>query len=155
MILHTNIPLISPYGQQITTLRSYILRCYACFHTTSQFEKQFCPRCGNKTLRRISVSIDENGQMKLHFSSKYVLTPRGKKFSLPKPQGGKHAVNPILSEDQHTAPNYRSKKAVAREIGPFSLNDVSTRSFVVKKGQNVCYWNAKNPNATRPKGGRK
>ena len=43
-------------------MRTYILRCYACFKTTSLMTKIFCPKCGNKTLKRVAVSLDENGQ---------------------------------------------------------------------------------------------
>lgn len=46
----------------IKQIRTYILRCYACYKTTSIMTKIFCPKCGNKTLKRVSVSLDENGQ---------------------------------------------------------------------------------------------
>ena len=46
----------------IKQMRTYILRCYACFKTTSLMTKIFCPKCGNKTLKRVAVSLDENGQ---------------------------------------------------------------------------------------------
>ena len=28
---------------------------------TSQLEKKFCPSCGNSTLMKVSVSVDEDG----------------------------------------------------------------------------------------------
>lgn len=49
-------------GKIIKQMRTYILRCYACFKTTSIMTKIFCPKCGNKTLKRVAVSLDENGQ---------------------------------------------------------------------------------------------
>lgn len=49
-------------GRIIKQMRTYILRCYACFKTTSIMTKIFCPKCGNKTLKRVAVSLDENGQ---------------------------------------------------------------------------------------------
>lgn len=49
-------------GRIIKHLRTYILRCYACFKTTSIMTKVFCPNCGNKTLKRVAVSLDENGK---------------------------------------------------------------------------------------------
>jgi len=49
-------------GRVIKNLRTYILRCYACFKTTSIMTKVFCPNCGNKTLKRVAVSLDENGK---------------------------------------------------------------------------------------------
>lgn len=52
-------------GRVIKQLRTFILRCYACFKTTSIMTKVFCPNCGNKTLKRVSVSLDENGKQKV------------------------------------------------------------------------------------------
>lgn len=87
-------------GRIIKQLRTYILRCYACFKTTSIMTKKFCPKCGNNTLKRVAVSLDPNGKLKIHINARHPLTARGKKFSLPKIQGGKHSNNPILVEDQ-------------------------------------------------------
>jgi len=154
VVLHTNMNLVSPDGNKITTLRSYILRCYTCFEKTTQFTKQFCPRCGNKTLRKVSVSVQEDGTMKLHFSKRFVVSTRGKKYSLPKPQGGKHAVNPILTEDQPVPQERRSKKTMARESGPFTMNDISSRSFFVKDNT-THYWDMRNPNEVKGKGRKK
>lgn len=55
-------------GRVIKNMRTYILRCYACFKTTSIMTKMFCPNCGNKTLKRVAVSLDENGQQIVMFS---------------------------------------------------------------------------------------
>ena len=92
--------------------------------------------------------------MKLHFSKRFVVSARGKKFSLPTPQGGKHAINPILTEDQPIPQERRSKKSIARETGPFTMNDVNSRSFFVKHNSTY-YWDTRNPNATKGKGRKK
>lgn len=57
-----NLNIISLDGKIIKQMRTYILRCYACFKTTSLMTKVFCPKCGHKTLKRVAVSLDENGQ---------------------------------------------------------------------------------------------
>lgn len=54
-------------GRVIKQTRTYILRCYACFKTTTNSSKIFCPACGNKTLKRVAVSLDENGQQVVSF----------------------------------------------------------------------------------------
>lgn len=108
-------------GKIIKQMRTYILRCYACYKTTSIMTKIFCPKCGNKTLKRVAVSLDENGQQvvgltafykssrvdnqekfcfKIHINTRRPLTAKGKNTSIPRPQGGKHSSNPILFEDQ-------------------------------------------------------
>lgn len=153
-MLHTNLHLVSPDGKKIATLRSYILRCYTCFEKTAQFEKQFCPRCGNKTLRKVSVSVESDGSMKLHFSKRFVVSTRGKKFSLPTPQGGKHAVNPILTEDQPIPQEKRNKKYLARQTGPFCMNDINSRAFFTKSNS-THYWDMRNPNEIKGKGRKK
>lgn len=87
-------------GRMIKQIRTFILRCHTCFKTTSLMEKVFCPKCGNKTLKKVAVSLTENGKQVIHINLRKPLTSRGKKFSLPKFKGGKHSSNPILSEDQ-------------------------------------------------------
>lgn len=98
-------------GRIIKQLRTYILRCYACFKTTSIMTKKFCPKCGNNTLKKVAVSVNENGEMQIHINPRKPLTGRGKKFSLPTIKGGKHPNNPIIVEDQPIADNRPSRLA--------------------------------------------
>lgn len=107
-------------GRMIKQLKTYILRCYACFKTTSVMTKKFCPKCGNNTLKRVAVSLDENGKLKIHINARHPLTARGKKFSLPKIQGGKHSNNPILVEDQ-PMPDQKPSRLARTKNNP--LND--------------------------------
>merc|ERR1719219_2660521 len=53
-------------GMVIRETKTWILRCYACFHTTPRMEKKFCPKCGNKTLKRVSVTVDSEGKQQVH-----------------------------------------------------------------------------------------
>lgn len=69
-------------GRVIKQLRTFIFRCYACFKTTSNMTKVFCPKCGNKTLKKVAVSVDENGQQRIHINPRKPLTARGKKVSM-------------------------------------------------------------------------
>lgn len=98
-------------GRIIKQLRTYILRCYTCFKTTSIMTKKFCPKCGNSTLKKVAASLDENGKLQIHINTRRPLTARGKKFSLPKIKGGKHPNNPILVEDQPIPDNKPSRLA--------------------------------------------
>lgn len=52
--------------QRIKHLKSYIKRCHACFATTKEMNRQFCPRCGKDTLTRVTCTTDANGQFKMH-----------------------------------------------------------------------------------------
>lgn len=121
---------ISTDGMLIRETRTWILRCYACFKTTTIMTSKFCPKCGNKTLKRVSVTLNADGTQQIHISSRRQITARGKKFSLPKPQGGKHAINPILTADQTQAQMRSSRLARMKTdalsedyvAGDFSIN---------------------------------
>ena len=108
--LHT----LSADGIIIKEAKTWILRCYACFKTTTRMELKFCPNCGNKTLKRVSMTLNKDGSQQIHISTRKPLSNRGKKFSLPKPKGGKYAVNPILSADQPIPQQKRSSMAIAK-----------------------------------------
>ena len=98
-------------GIIIKETKTWILRCYACFKTTPRMEMKFCPNCGNKTLKRVSVTLNEDGTQQIHISTRKPLSTRGKKFCLPKQQGGKYAVNPILTADQQIPQQKKSAMA--------------------------------------------
>merc|ERR1719180_692857 len=106
--------MIGTNGMIIKETKTWILRCYGCFKTTSLMDKIFCPKCGNKTLKRVSVTVNADGSQQVHISTRRQLSAKGKKFSLPAPKGGKHAVNPKLVEDQREAQQRLSKKALKK-----------------------------------------
>lgn len=95
VLLQMQLSLISPSMQRIQTLRTYILRCHACFLTTKEMTRQFCPRCGQPTLNRVACSTNAKGEFKLHLSKSHQWNNRGNKFSVPKTvsgtASGKHA----------------------------------------------------------------
>ncbi|KAJ8911500.1 hypothetical protein NQ315_014425 [Exocentrus adspersus] len=133
-----NLNVASLDGRIIKQLRNYVLRCYTCFKITSIMTKKFCPKCGNNTLKKVAVSLDESGKLQIHINTKRPLSARGKKFSLPRIKGGKHPNNPILVEDQPMAHNRPSR--LARTVNnpldedyiagfsPFVMRDVNSKS---------------------------
>ncbi|XP_050506456.1 RNA-binding protein NOB1 [Diabrotica virgifera virgifera] len=148
-------------GRLIKQLRTYILRCYACFKTTSVMTHKFCPKCGNNTLKKVAVSLDAQGKMQIHINSKRPLTGRGKKYSLPRIKGGKHPNNPILVADQPMPDNRPTRLARTKTnpldddytagFSPFVMRDVNSKSaqLCIRPGQEFKYWMKKNPNETR------
>lgn len=89
VLLQINLNLLSTSSlQRIRHLRSYILRCHGCFLTTKQMDKQFCPRCGQPTLTRVSCSTSANGEFKLHLKKNMQWNTRGNRYSVPKPVHG-------------------------------------------------------------------
>merc|ERR1719228_2233023 len=159
--------IIGTNGMIIKETKAWILRCYGCFKPTPNMDKKFCPKCGNKTLKRVSVTVNPDGSQQIHISTRRPLSCKGKKFSLPAPKGGKHAVNPKLVEDQREAQQRLSKKALQKNnpmgedylagSSPFITKDVTSKSAMLglhgsgKGNAEVpgVYWARKNPNAVK------
>ena len=72
-----NLNVISTTGMLIRETRTWILRCYACFKTTSLMSSVFCPKCGNKTLKRVAVTLNADGTTQIHISTRRKLTGKG------------------------------------------------------------------------------
>ncbi|XP_043270864.1 RNA-binding protein NOB1 [Venturia canescens] len=150
-------------GRVIKQMRTFIFRCYACFKTTSIMTKVFCPSCGLKTLKKVAVSLDDEGKQQIHINFRKPLSSKGKRFSLPTPKGGKHAVNPILCEDQPVPDQRPSRLARMKNdplnddyiagYSPFVMRDVTSKSAMlgIRPGSGVKYWMKKNPNEPRRK----
>ncbi|NXN26974.1 NOB1 protein, partial [Nycticryphes semicollaris] len=139
VLLQMGLHVLAVNGMLIRQARSYILRCHGCFKTTSDMTKVFCPHCGNKTLKKVAVSVSDDGSLHMHFSrNPKVLNPRGLRYPLPAPKGGKHANNPHLVEDQPFPQQRLSRKARQKTnvfdpdyiagISPFAENDIYSRA---------------------------
>ncbi|XP_061669428.1 RNA-binding protein NOB1 [Syngnathoides biaculeatus] len=165
VLIQMGLHVVALNGMLIKQARNYILRCHACFTTTSNMSKQFCPKCGNRTLKKVSVSVDEDGQVRMHFSKNpKVLNARGLRHSLPLPRGGKHSQNPHLCEDQRFPQQRLSRKArqktdasdpdyAAGGASPFCQNDVYSRAAGLKlrDADSGAGRRRANPNAARAK----
>lgn len=138
VLIQMGLKAVSVDGMAIKHARTFVLRCHACFTITKVMTKQFCPACGNKTLKRVSVSLEEDGSTKIYINYKRPINIRGTRYSLPKPKGGKHSSDPILCEDQPVPQNRLSRMAMSRvdvldadylsRASPFKVNDVYSRS---------------------------
>ncbi|EKG18882.1 Nin one binding (NOB1) Zn-ribbon-like protein [Macrophomina phaseolina MS6] len=113
VILQMNLNLVSPTLQRVKHLKTFVLRCHACFLTTKEMGKQFCPRCGKPTLTRVTCTTTASGEFKLHLKKNMQWNNRGERYSVPKPAvksasgritagGGKDGwgADLILAEDQ-------------------------------------------------------
>lgn len=52
-----NLDMVSVEGRRIREARRFVLRCFGCYQITPDTEKEFCPWCGHKTLKRVSVTL--------------------------------------------------------------------------------------------------
>ncbi|KAK6725730.1 hypothetical protein RB195_004196 [Necator americanus] len=157
VLLSMNLGLVSLNGYRIKKLKSFVLRCRACFKTTPIMTKEFCPFCGNKMLHKCAVSVNEDGEQVLHINWQRLCNKRGLKHSLGAPKGGKHAVNEKLFEDQRM-PQNRMAKVRVDPFGesPFAIHDVTSRSAMlgIRKLNNK-QKQRRNPNEARSGGRRK
>ncbi|KAJ5576125.1 D-site 20S pre-rRNA nuclease [Penicillium sp. DV-2018c] len=89
VLLQMNLNLLSTTTlQKIQHLRTFIKRCHACFFTTKEMDKQFCPRCGKDTLTRVSCTTTANGAFTMHLKKNMQWNKRGNVYSIPKPVAG-------------------------------------------------------------------
>ncbi|KAJ2797366.1 20S-pre-rRNA D-site endonuclease nob1 [Coemansia guatemalensis] len=97
------INLITPDGVAVRQLRTWVLRCHACFHLTGDMNKQFCSECGHATLKRCSVTTAANGRLQVHLKSNYQHNLRGTIYSMPKPRGGRHTTRDVITREDDRA----------------------------------------------------
>lgn len=136
VLIQIGIPVLSVDGLLIKKPRSYVLRCITCMKVTTNMSKLFCPNCGYKSLERVVVTVDADGN-RIYRGRKKLIT-KGLRYSLPMPHGGKHPNYPILSEDQPQAQNLPSKKSLVKNdpldpdyasySSPFVTKDVHSRA---------------------------
>lgn len=106
VLLQMNLHLVSPNGlHRIRMVKTWVLRCHACFKVCRDMNKQFCPSCGGATLLRTSCSTDSKGVFTLHLKRNFQWNNRGNVYSIPKTQHGSASgkgvkKNLILREDQ-------------------------------------------------------
>ncbi|VDM66043.1 unnamed protein product [Strongylus vulgaris] len=157
VLLSMHLGLVSLNGYRIKKLKSFVLRCRACFKTTPIMTKEFCPACGNKMLHKCAVSVNEDGEQVLHINWQRLANKRGLKHSLPAPKGGKHAITEKLFEDQRMPQNRMAKlRADPFADSPFELHDVTSRSAMLGiRTMNNRQKQRRNPNEARAGGRRK
>ncbi|KAK8001015.1 Nin one binding Zn-ribbon like-domain-containing protein [Apiospora marii] len=99
--LRINLNLLSPSMSRITRVKTWVLRCHGCFQVTRQMDKQFCPKCGQPTLTRVSATTDSSGNFTVHLKKNFQFNKRGNVYSIPKGGGkGGWGTELLLAEDQ-------------------------------------------------------
>jgi RNA-binding protein NOB1 len=106
VVLKLKMNLLSPTTtQRIKKIKTFVLRCHACFFITRDMSKQFCPRCGSAdTLIRTTSITKADGTFQVFLKKNFQYRVRGQVYSLPKPvhgtSNGKGPKNLILRADQ-------------------------------------------------------
>lgn len=159
VLIQMGLHVLSVQGMLIRQARSYIQKCFGCYKETHDMTRMFCPSCGNKTLKKVAVTIAEDGTMQYHYPKNYRKPNiRGTKFSIPAPKGGRHVDSILLAEDQpmgrNRMPRTRDKADpldpdYCARTNPFSVNDVNSRAFNL--GLHLKQKQPRNPNESRKK----
>ncbi|KZW04357.1 hypothetical protein EXIGLDRAFT_758651 [Exidia glandulosa HHB12029] len=110
VLLHLGLNLLDVEGRRISTVKTWVLRCHACFKLCKDNTKKFCPTCGNATLLRTSITTKApetpGGQpvVQVHLKRNFQYRNRGSKYSIPAPKPGSSKKGGgeglILREDQ-------------------------------------------------------
>ncbi|KAK6534118.1 Nin1 binding protein [Arthrobotrys megalospora] len=106
VLLQLHIHLFSPTTMsRITSVKSHVLRCHACFKISRDMTRQFCPSCGQPALAKVTCSTNSRGAFRIHLKKNWQWNNRGNVFSMAKPQHGTASMkgvreNIVLSEDQ-------------------------------------------------------
>jgi len=90
LLMNLNLLSATSTPTRIRHLKTFVLRCHACFNIVKDSSKQFCPRCGGaNTLNRVACSTDsQTGEFKLHLKKNMQWNTRGNVYSIPKPVAG-------------------------------------------------------------------
>ncbi|KZT05658.1 uncharacterized protein LAESUDRAFT_760202 [Laetiporus sulphureus 93-53] len=110
VLLQMGLGLVGVEGKRIERVKSWVLRCHACFKICKDNSRKFCPSCGNPSLIRASVTISSPNAgpntpaMQVHLKPNFVYRTRGTIYSIPAPKPGTAKTGPgdglILREDQ-------------------------------------------------------
>ncbi|KAH9049643.1 Nin one binding Zn-ribbon like-domain-containing protein [Lactarius hengduanensis] len=110
VLLQMGLSLVGMEGKKIQKVKTWVLRCHACFKICKDASKKFCPSCGNPTLLRASVTISSPSAssdapaMQVHLKKNFQYRTRGTIYSIPAPKPGSAKTGCgeglILREDQ-------------------------------------------------------
>ncbi|VDM31644.1 unnamed protein product [Hydatigera taeniaeformis] len=122
VLMNAGITLLGLSGKIIKEARTHVLWCGSCYAHTSKQDSYFCGICGYPNLRRIPVTLHEDGQLEFHFSRKFKKNLRGTKHPITRPKGGKHADDPIYRADQRL-PDRRAPKPKNPNVIPMGATN--------------------------------
>ncbi|KAI0346878.1 hypothetical protein BDW22DRAFT_1351166 [Trametopsis cervina] len=110
VLLQMGLSLVGVEGKRIERVKTWVLRCHACFKICKDSSRKFCPSCGNPTLIRASVTLSSPTAssaaptLQVHLKKNFQYKTRGTIFSIPAPKAGTAKTGSgeglILREDQ-------------------------------------------------------
>ena len=86
-------------GMRLTRVKRFKLLCKSCNWLNKAMDKLFCEKCGAATLAKVSVYLNDNGEVTYFKNPKRKINLKGTIYSIPKPKGGRGCKDIILRED--------------------------------------------------------
>ncbi|RQM13911.1 hypothetical protein DD237_006023 [Peronospora effusa] len=151
VMLQIGLRLLSTEGMIIKRVKQWILRCIACFTTSTEMGRLFCPKCGNSTMERVSYSLDRDGQMTFYTRANRPTKLSGTKFSLPKPKGGRNG-DLLLREDQLLVGIWGQRQRQHKKVMQSAFGENVAHDLGVKAEKQTCItvgYGRMNPNAQK------
>eukprot|EP00392_Amoebophrya_sp_AT5.2_P005986 g5996.t1 len=99
--IQMGLQVVSMDGYRIRSVKLWGKICRACFATTRDTTKLYCPKCGNPTLDRCPYTLDAQGRVVMHDNRRRKPNLRGTVYSIPKRRGGRNQ-DLLLREDEQT-----------------------------------------------------
>jgi RNA-binding protein NOB1 len=147
VLVQMGIKVVAPNGMMIARAQQWILRCFACGLLVTDGEKMFCPACGNHTLKRVALTLDEETGEQRVLISRRPINVRGTRFPLPAPRGGRNDPGDLILCESDVLRKYRGRTKPKKhreeyDFGEMSRPKAHMKPIVVGLGK-------KNPNTAR------
>lgn len=79
-------------------------------------ERLFCEKCGGATLAKVSVYLNDNGDVTYFKNPKRKINLKGTVYSIPKQKGGRGCQDLVLREDDLMKGEYKQKMHRAERL---------------------------------------
>ena len=107
VIIQMGFQLLNLDGMRLTRVKRFKLLCKGCHWLNMQTERLFCEKCGGATLAKVSVYLNDNGEVTYFKNPKRKINLKGTIYSIPKPKGGRGCQDLVLREDDLMKGEYK------------------------------------------------
>ncbi|GHJ88225.1 hypothetical protein NliqN6_4627 [Naganishia liquefaciens] len=148
VIMQIGLNLVGTGGKKMAQVKSWVLRCHACFKVCKDPSKKFCPSCGSPSLIRASVTTTggANPTTQIHLKQNFQYRTRGTKYSIPDPKMGSAkgqkagGTGLILREDQKEFMDGMRREEIRRQKEERQL-ERAAKAQAEGKGKGLGAWN--------------
>ncbi|OBZ76047.1 20S-pre-rRNA D-site endonuclease nob1 [Grifola frondosa] len=127
VLLQMSLGLVGVEGKRIERVKSWVMRCHACFKISKDASRKFCPSCGTNT-----------PAMQVHLKKNFQYKTRGTIYSIPAPKPGSAKTGPgeglVLREDQTAWMRAKKHADGKREREERRMLNAASRSTEVGQG---------------------